>query len=206
MGLYKTRILPGFMDKMTSSPETAALRKEQLAPARGRLLEIGFGTGLNIPHFPSSVTSVIGLDPNPGVEKLARPRISSALIPVELRMGSGERLPFPDASFDTVVTTLVLCAVEDVEATLKEIRRVLAPGGCYLLMEHGLAPDAKVQKWQRRMNGFSKLVLGCHLNRPIGQMVTGSGFKFQSSRQFFQDKAPKFAGYTTLAVAVPAVT
>ena len=203
MGFYTTRLLPGFMDKMTSSPETAVLRAEQLAPARGRLLEIGFGTGLNIPHFPSSVTSVVGLDPNPGVEKLARPRIGAAPIPVELRMGSGEQLPFPDGSFDTVVTTLVLCAVANVEATLKEIRRVLAPGGTYLLMEHGLAPDSKVQKWQRRLNGVNKLVFGCRLDRPIGQLVTGSGFRFQSSREFFKDKDPKFAGYTTLAVAVP---
>jgi len=204
MGFYTTKILPGFMDRATSSPETEVLRQEVLAPARGRLLEIGFGTGRNVPHFPSSVTSVVGLDPNPGVEKLARPRMSAASIPVDLRMGAGEQLPFPDGSFDTVVTTLVLCSVEDAAATLREIRRVLAPGGRYLLLEHGLAPDARLQKWQHRLNGFSRLVFKCNLNRPIAQMVTGSGFRFESSREFFKEKDPKFAAYTTLAVAIPA--
>ncbi len=204
MGFYTTTILPGFMDKMTSGPETEALRKEALAPARGRLLEIGFGTGRNIPHFPSAVTHVVGLDPNPGVEKIARPRIDDAPLSVEFRIGAGEQLPFPDGSFDTVVTFLVLCSVKNPEATLKEIRRVLAPGGSYLLVEHGLAPDANVQKWQRRINGLNKMVLGgCNLNRPIRQMVTTSGFTFQKSREFFQEKAPKFAGFTTLAVAAP---
>jgi SAM-dependent methyltransferase len=204
MGFYTTKLLPMFLDKATSSPETHALRDEVLAPARGRLLEIGFGTGLNIAHYPSSVTSVVGLEPNPGVEKLARPRISAAAIPIELRIGAAERLPFADGSFDTVVTTLVLCSVEDPGAALKEIRRVLAPGGSYLLLEHGLAPDAKVQRWQRRMNGFSKLVFGCRLNRPIRELVTANGFAFERSREFFKANDPKFAGYTTLAAAVPA--
>ena len=181
MGFYTTKILPGFMDKMTGGPETEALRKEVLASARGRVLEIGFGTGRNIPYFPSTVTQVVGLDPNPGIEKIARLRISAASLPVELRIGAGEQLPFPDGSFDTVVTTLVLCSVENPETTLKEIRRVLAPGGSYLLMEHGLAPDARVQKWQHRINGFNRMVLGgCNLNRPIRQMVTANGFTLQT--------------------------
>ena len=146
------------------------------------------------------MTHVVGLDPNPGVEKIARPRINAAPVPVEFRIGAGERLPFPDGSFDTVVTFLVLCSVENPEATLKEIRRVLAPGGSYLLVEHGLAPDASVQKWQRRINGLNKIVLGgCNLNRPIRQMVTTSGFTFQKSREFFHEKAPKFAGYRPAA-------
>ena len=138
------------------------------------------------------------------MEKIARPRIKAAPIPVELRIGAGEQLPFPDGSFDTVLTFLVLCSVEKPEATLKEIRRVLAPGGSYLLVEHGLAPDASVQKWQRRNNGLNKMVFGgCNLNRPIRQLVTTSGFTFRKSREFFQEKAPKFAGFTTLAVAAP---
>ena len=100
MSFYTTKILPTLLDKATSSPETEALRREVLAPARGRVLEIGFGTGRNIPHLPAGVTSVVGLEPNPGVEKLARPRIIAASIPIELQIGSGEQLPFPSACFD----------------------------------------------------------------------------------------------------------
>jgi len=138
MGFYSTRILPALLDMATSGAGTESLRREALAAARGRVLDVGFGTGGNVPFFPPDVVSVVGLDPNPGVEKRAQRRIRAATIPIELRIGAGERLPFPDASFDTVVTTLVLCSVGDPAATLKEIRRVLAPGGRYLLLEHGL--------------------------------------------------------------------
>lgn len=203
MGFYSCRIRPWCLDKLTASPETEGLRKEVLAPARGRLLEIGFGTGLNIPHFPPEVTDVVGLEPNPGVERLARPRIDAASIPIELRIGAGERLPFPDHSFDTVVTTLVLCSVQDVGATLQEIRRVLAPGGQYLLMEHGLAPEPEVQRWQHRMNGFNKLVFGCLLTRPMRETLLANGCRFERSREFYREKDPRFVGYTTLGVAVP---
>ncbi len=203
MGFYTTKIFPALLDKMTTNPETDALRAEVLAPARGRVLEIGFGTGHNIPHLPASVTSVVGLDPNPGMEKIARPRIAAAAIPIELQLGKGEQLPFADGSFDTVVTTLVLCGVQDAGATLREIRRVLAPGGRYLFMEHGLAPDAAVQRSQRRMNGFSRLVFGCQLNRPIAKLLTDGGFELETVREFFKQNDPKFAGYTTLGVAAP---
>jgi len=203
MGFYSTRILPALLDMATSGAGTERLRREALAPARGRVLDIGFGTGGNVPFFPPDVVSVVGLDPNPGVERRARRRIRAAAIPIELRIGAGERLPFPDASFDTVVTTLVLCSVGDPAATLKEIRRVLAPGGRYLLLEHGLAPDADVQKWQHRLNPVNRAVFGCSLTRPIGQILTRNGFTFTSSREFFRDDAPKFAAFTTMAQVVP---
>lgn len=203
MAFYRTRILPRLLDSAVSSPEADRLRKEVLAPARGRLLEIGFGTGLNAAHYPPAVTSVVGLDPNPGAAKLAQPRIAAASVPIELQLGAGERLPFPDSSFDTVVTTLVLCSVTSVEATLKEIRRVLVPGGSYLLMEHGLAPDPKLQRRQAMWNGLNKLVFGCHLNRPIARMVTDSGFEFLRSSEFFMESEPRSVGYITMGVAVP---
>ena len=203
MGFYSTRILPALLDMATSGAGTERLRREALAPARGRVLDIGFGTGGNVPFFPPDVVSVVGLDPNPGVERRARRRIRAAAIPIELRIGAGERLPFPDSSFDTVVTTLVLCSVGDPAATLAEIRRVLAPGGRYLLLEHGLAPDADVQKWQHRLNPVNRAVFGCSLTRPIGQILTRNGFTFTSSREFFRDDAPKFAAFTTMAQVVP---
>jgi SAM-dependent methyltransferase len=202
MGFYQRRILPTFLDKMTNRPELNELRQQQLASARGRVLEIGFGTGLNAAHYPRDVERVVALDSNPGVERLARKRIEAASVPIEFLLGSGERLPFEDGSFDSVVTTLVLCSVSDVVAALAEIRRVLAPGGHYLMLEHGLADDAKVQKWQRGLNPLNRAVLGgCNLDRPTKELVTGAGFRFDTLRQFYAVYAPKFAGFTTMGAA-----
>jgi ubiquinone/menaquinone biosynthesis C-methylase UbiE len=204
MGLYERRVLPILLDKMMTGAETERLRKDALAPARGRVLEIGFGTGLNVPHYPSAVTRLVGLDPNSGVEKLARQRLGVAPMTGEFVLGRADNpLPYDDGAFDTVVTTFVLCTVGDVERALSEIRRVLKPDGQYLLLEHGLAPDAGVQKWQQRMNRLNRLVLGgCNLNRPIAKLVVGAGFTLQASNEFFQTGAPKFAGWTTSAIAV----
>jgi len=204
MGFYERRIRPKLLEKLMSDAETARLRKEALAPARGRVLEIGFGTGLNVPQYPAAVTHLTGVDPNPGVEKLAKQRLAAAPIPGEFRLGPGDAsLPYENGQFDTVVTTYVLCTVGDVDRALTEIRRVLKQGGQYLLLEHGLAPDAGVQKWQTRMNGFNRVVLGgCNLNRPIAQIVTGAGFTFQTSKEFYRADTPKLAGWTTRGVAV----
>ena len=204
MGWYERRVLPILVDKMMTGAETERLRKAALGPARGRVLEIGCGTGLNVPHYPPAVTQLIGLDPNSGMEKIARQRLAAAPVKGEFVLGRGDnRLPFDDASFDTVVTTFVLCTVGDVERALTEIRRVLKPNGQYLLLEHGLAPDASVQRWQQRLNRFNQLVMGgCNLNRPIARLVVGAGFTLQASNEFFQAGAPKFAGFTTSAIAV----
>jgi len=203
MGWYERRVLPILLDKMMTGAETDRLRRDALGPARGRVLEIGFGTGLNVPHYPAAVTHLCGLDPNAGMEKIARQRLGGGPMTGEFVLGRGDdRLPFEDASFDTVVTTFVLCSVSDVGRALSEIRRVLKPEGQYLLLEHGLAPDAGVQKWQQRLNRFNRLMLGgCNLNRPIGKLVVNAGFSLQTSNEFFQVGAPKFAGWTTSATA-----
>jgi SAM-dependent methyltransferase len=204
MGFYERRILPTLLDKMMSDAETVRLRKVALAPARGRVLEVGFGTGLNVAHYPSAVTHLVGVDPNPGMERRARERLATAPMPGEFMLGrADDRLPYNDGSFDTLVTTLVLCTVDDVARALSEIRRVLKPGGQYLLLEHGLAPDAGVQKWQQRLNGLNQTVLGgCNLNRPISTLVTAAGFALETSNEFYRKDAPKFAGWTTSAIAV----
>jgi SAM-dependent methyltransferase len=202
MGFYQRRILPSLLDKMTNEPELNELRREQLSYARGRVLEIGFGTGRNAAYYPPDVERVVALDSNPGVERLARKRIEAAPVPIEFLLGAGERLPFENGSFDTVVTTLVLCSVSDVDSALAEVQRVLAPGGRYLMLEHGLADDAKVQKWQKRLNPLNRAVFGgCNLDRPTTELVTGAGFRFDSLRQFYADSPPRFAGFTTLGVA-----
>jgi ubiquinone/menaquinone biosynthesis C-methylase UbiE len=204
MGFYDRRILPKLLDKMMSDEETVRLRKAALAPARGRVLEVGFGTGLNVPHYPSTVTHLVGVDPNPGMETLARARLGAAPMTGEFMLGRGDdRLPYEDGTFDTVVTTLVLCTVGDVGRALSEIRRVLRPGGQYLLLEHGLSPDAAVQKWQSRLNGLNRMVFGgCNLNRPIASLVTGAGFSFETLSEFYRKDAPKFAAWTTSGIAV----
>jgi ubiquinone/menaquinone biosynthesis C-methylase UbiE len=204
MSFYERKILPKFLDKMMKTPENEKLRQEALVPARGRLLEIGFGSGLNVAYYPKEVTSVVGIDPNPGMEKLARQRMSAATMPIEFHVSSGESLPFKDGSFDTVVTTLTLCSIDDVEAALREARRVLAPDGRYVLYEHGLAEEAAVQKWQRRLNGINMKMLGhCRLNRPISKLVTDAGFRFETSKEFWFPGAPKFAGWMTIGVGIP---
>ncbi|HEY1532632.1 MAG TPA: class I SAM-dependent methyltransferase [Polyangiaceae bacterium] len=202
MGFYQRRILPTFLDKMTNQPKLNELRLEQLASARGRLLEIGFGTGLNAAYYPSEVERVVALDSNPGVERLARKRIAAASVPIEFLLGASERLPFENGAFDTVVTTLVLCSVSDVARALAEVRRVLAPGGRYLVLEHGLADDAKIQKWQKRLNPLNRAMLGgCNLDRPTTELVTAAGFRFDSLREFYADGAPSFAAFTTVGAA-----
>jgi ubiquinone/menaquinone biosynthesis C-methylase UbiE len=204
MGVYERRVLPILLDKMMTGPETQRLRKDALAPARGRVLEIGFGTGLNVPCYPPAVDHLVGVDPNSGMEKIARQRLGAAPMTGEFVLGRGDnRLPFEDGSFDTVVTTFVLCTVGDPQRALNEIRRVLKPDGQYLLLEHGLAPDTGVQKWQQRLNRFNRVVFGgCNLNRPIAKLVVDAGFAFQASNEFFQAAAPKFAGWTTSAIAM----
>jgi ubiquinone/menaquinone biosynthesis C-methylase UbiE len=204
MGLYGRVVLPRLLDKAMSGPEMDLLRKEALAPSRGRVLEIGFGTGLNVPHYPQGIESLAALDPNPGMEARARERLGTASFPVEFQRGSGEALPYPDGAFETVVTTFVLCSLGDAPRALGEIRRVLAPGGRYVLLEHGLSKEPSVQKWQHRLNGFNKLLLGnCHLNRPIRALVAKAGFHFETIGESYNTVAPKFAGWTTRGCAAP---
>jgi ubiquinone/menaquinone biosynthesis C-methylase UbiE len=201
MGFYHRVLLPRLCDKMAGTPEMAAYRKQVLAPARGQVLEIGFGTGLNTPHYPRAVERIVGLDPNDGAARLRDQRMAAASVPVEFHVGSAEALPFPDGSFDTVVTTLVLCAIPEVERALAECRRVLRPGGGFLFLEHGLSPEPEVQKTQRRWDGVHTFLVGCHLDRDTRKLIDGAGFAFAGVQQFYVPKAPRFAGYFTLGHA-----
>src|SRR5262245_4314171 len=155
-------------DRLANTPNMRELRAEVLKDARGRTLEVGFGTGLNAALYPEQVEQVVAVEPSRGAEKKARMRIARAKVPIEWRQASGEQLPFPDASFDTAVTTLVLCTKHgDVRAILSEIRRVLRPGGRYLFLEHGQSVTEQGQKLQRRLNPLHKLLIGCRLDVPI---------------------------------------
>ena len=155
--------------------------------------EIGFGTGLNAPFYPEHVEQVVAIEPSRGAEKKARLRMAEAKVPMEWRQGSGEKLPFPDASFDTAVTTLVLCSKHgDVQAILSEIKRVLKPGGRYLFLKHGRSVTEKGQKLQRLLNPLNKLIIGCRLDAPIRTLLEEAAFRFERIEEFTSEGDPPF--------------
>jgi ubiquinone/menaquinone biosynthesis C-methylase UbiE len=180
MGFYQDRILPFLIDLSMRQRQLAAYRNRVIPAAEGRVLEIGMGSGLNLPFYTDKVQRVIGLDPSPRLLSMARRLLPRVVPPVEFFEGSAEQLPLEDASVDTVVTTWTLCSIPDAQRALREMRRVLKPGGRLLLVEHGLAPDPNVRWWQDRLTPWWKpLAGGCHLNRPIRMLVEGAGFEFE---------------------------
>jgi len=201
LGFYERRIFPWLNDRLTRAPEVERLRAEALVPAHGRVLEIGFGSGSNLPHYPAAVASIAALDPNDGMHDLAAPRLASSRVPVWPVIGAAEQLPFTTGAFDTVVSTLTLCSVKDPERVLAELRRVLRPEGLLILAEHGLADDPGVAKWQQRLNGLQNvLACGCNLNRPIADLVAGGGFEWKQLRRFYVPGVPRVLGWFTLGV------
>jgi ubiquinone/menaquinone biosynthesis C-methylase UbiE len=145
------------------------------------VLEVGIGSGLNLPLYGPSVRSVIGLDPSPELLRMARDRAAAAPVPVELLEGSAETVPLDDASIDTVVTTWTLCTIPDAPRALSELRRVLRPGGALLFVEHGRAPEPGVARWQDRLDPmWRRLAGGCHLNRKIDDLISGAGFQIDA--------------------------
>jgi len=176
MGLYGRVLLPRLIDLAMRGPEIDPLRAALLAQAKGRTLEVGFGTGLNARHYPSAVDLVV-IDDNPGMNDLALARLQKAGRTAQHAVLSGERLPFSDRRFDTVVVTFTLCSIPDVMAAIREMKRVLAPGGQLLFLEHGLAPRATTQAWQHRLNPLWRpLAGGCHLDRDPEQLLRDAGF------------------------------
>jgi len=202
VGFYSRHIFPALCDYALDRPLIAEHRRQLLARAHGRILEIGFGTGLNLPHYPPSVRQITAIDPNQGMSRRARRRIRQAGIAVELCPLSSEQLPFADGAFDCIVSTFTLCSVRDVSRGLAEVYRVLAPGGQLLFLEHGLAPDAAIQKWQRRLNPLQVLFGdGCHLDRRITTLVAGLPFSSVDCAEFYLPHTPKTHGYLYQGVA-----
>lgn len=177
------------------------LRRALLADVSGEVLEIGFGTGLNLPHYPLQTRKLTTVDPNPGMIALAKKRIAASPIPVEIRLLDAERLPFPDRSFDAVVSTWTLCSIPNIDQALREIHRVLKPGGRFFFIEHGLSHEPKVRRWQHRLTPFNKKVAdGCHLNREIQSLLVGH-FELLQLDRFYLKGAPKIYGYLYRGVA-----
>ena len=205
MGLYAKHIFPRLMNAMMSGAAFDELRRAVLAGVSGAVLEVGFGTGLNLPHYPPGLTRLTAIDANPGMSALARRRLAASPLQVQHEVLDGERLPMPDASFDHVVCTWTLCSIPRPERALDEMRRVLKPAGRLHFIEHGLSPEPGVQKWQRRLNPLNKvLACGCHLNRDMEALIAGQGFRFETLDKFYQPKEPRFAGYLYQGVAAKA--
>jgi ubiquinone/menaquinone biosynthesis C-methylase UbiE len=178
MGLYERLVLPLLLDWAMRDHRLAPYRSRAIDAAAGLVLEIGAGSGLNFPRYADTADRVVALDPSPSLLRLAARRRGEACVPVSLLCASGELPPFPDAVFDTAVTTWTLCSVADPLAALRQARRVLKPGGKLLFVEHGLSPAPRIAAWQHRLTPCWKAVAGgCHLDRRIDQLIRAAGFR-----------------------------
>jgi len=178
MGLWGNHVLPRLVDRVLDTPEVNARRALICAGLRGRVLEIGFGSGLNVAHYPEPVTEVLAVEPSDLAWRLAQPRIAESGRPVARAGLNGEQLAVADASIDAVLSTYTLCSIPDVATALGEVRRVLKPGGALHFLEHGLAPQPDVQKWQHRLQPLqSRFAGGCHPARAIDVLIKNSGLK-----------------------------
>jgi ubiquinone/menaquinone biosynthesis C-methylase UbiE len=179
------------------------MRRHTLASASGSVVEIGYGSGANVPYYPPAVNSVAGVEPNPGMTDRARVHGAVQGPPVRIVTGLAEALPFADASFDTAVSTLTLCSVEDPRRALAELHRVLRNGGALLVLEHGLASDPAVARWQQRLNGVQRVVAcGCNLNRPMTLLLTEAAFTLDTITTWFVPGVPRPYGWITAGRAI----
>jgi ubiquinone/menaquinone biosynthesis C-methylase UbiE len=204
MNFYERRILPYLIHLAMRQSNFSPYRQRVVAGAEGRVLEIGVGSGLNLPLYPSAVTEVIGLDFSLQLLKRARTAKVTVAHSVELLNGSAEAIPLDARSVDTVVTSWTLCSIPDVTRALKEIRRVLTVEGRLLFVEHGRSPDTRVAAWQDRLTPVWKQIGGgCHLNRPIGQLFDRSGFRIEQLHTGYMT-GPKLMTFMYEGMARPA--
>ena len=196
MSFYDRRILPRLLDFAMRHDEATRCRGVVVPGAAGRVLEIGAGSGLNLPFYGSGVTSLHALDPSEPMLATARTRAAGARFPIDFIAHSAEDIPLPDRSVDTVVTTWTLCTIPDALRALREARRVLASGGALLFVEHGLAPDASVARWQRRLDPmWCRIAGGCHLHREIDRLIADAGFRIVELENVYL-KGPRPFTYT----------
>jgi ubiquinone/menaquinone biosynthesis C-methylase UbiE len=195
VGLYSKFIFPHLLDWTLGSEQVNRLRVRHLAAARGSALEIGFGTGLNLPHYPERVTALTVIDPERMLRSRVDKRIAASRIPVrQMQLDASGRLPFEDGSFDTVVTTFTLCSIKLVAEALAEMRRVLAPEGAYIFLEHGRSDDARVARRQDLFNPVHRvLACGCNINRPIDRLIRDAGFEVPALDRFLMPDTPRTA-------------
>ena len=203
MGFYNKYILPKFLNCACGSKPINYQREKIVPLAEGVVLDIGIGSGLNIPYYnKSKIDYLYGLDPSDELLNLAKPLAQKNELEIEFLQCGAEAIPLPNNSVDTVVITYTLCTIPDTQLSTKEIIRVLKPSGKLLFCEHGIAPDINVAKWQKRINPiWNKIAGGCNLNRDIPKLIRSSGLKISKMEEMYIPSTPKFAGYNYWGVA-----
>ena len=203
MGFYSKHILPRLVEWSLGSAVVRDQRRETLGSLRGHVLEIGFGTGLNLPCYPPEVTRLTAIDCEAMLPGRVADRIARAEIQVErLKLDAGGLLPFEDRTFDGVVTTFTLCSISNVVAALAEIRRVLKPEAEYVFLEHGRSDDPRIAKQQDRANPITRIIgCGCNMNRPIDRLVSDAGLNITRLDRFVMPDSPRILGEIYRGVA-----
>lgn len=191
MSLYKNWVLPRLLDLGLRNQVLDSYRRAVINSARGLVLEVGVGSGLNLSLYSLAVGRVVGLDPSPELLCIARRRAAEALVPVSLVRASAEDIPFADAAFDVIVTTWTLCSIPNPIVALFEMRRVLKPGGRLVFVEHGLSQEIRIARWQHRLTPYWKRIAGgCHLDREMDSLIRAAGFQTDTIETGYM-KGPK---------------
>ena len=203
MGFYDDQVLPRLINVVCNVKAIKPLRERACAGLAGRVVELGFGSGLNVPYYPAAVSAVAAIEPSDTGWKLAGRRLDGSPVSIERTGLDGQALPLPDHSCDAALSTYTLCTIPDAAAALAELRRVLKPGAEFHFLEHGLAPDEGVRRWQHRIEPTQQRIAGgCHLTRPVAELITNAGFTIKDIDIFYEGSAPKPWSALSLGVAV----
>ena len=204
MGFYREHILPRAVDRACGTKDLKRWRAKVTEGLSGTLVEIGFGSGLNVPVYPAEVTEVYAVEPAMTARRLSEGRVADSHVDVHHIGLRGEEIPLDDNSCDGALSTFTLCTIPDVEQALSEVRRVLRPGGRFHFLEHGAAPDASVQKWQHRIEPIQKVVAdGCHLTRDAAQLVQDAGFELEKVESRYGQGPKPWSWFTEGAAVNP---